>query len=70
MARRLSYVSLGFSVWMAASLLERDSGAEWSALLIEWAPALELKAIFFVLLYLAIRYVLSYYEKTDTPNAP
>ena len=69
MASRLSYVSLGFSVWMAASLLERDSSAEWSALLIGWAPALELKAVFFIMLYVMIRTVLRYHEKIDAENA-
>ena len=68
MASRLSYVLLGFSVWMAASLLERDSGAEWSSLLIGWAPALELKAIFFIMLYVTIRTALLYYEITDAEN--
>ena len=69
MASRLSYVSLGFAAWMAASILERDNGTEWSALLIGWAPALELKAIFFILLYVTIRTALRYYEITDAENA-
>ncbi len=63
-ASLVSYFALGCSVWVAASLLERDSGTELSALLIDWAPALELKVIFFVMLYLTIRYVLNYYRKT------
>ncbi|QGT78159.1 hypothetical protein GM160_04190 [Guyparkeria halophila] len=64
-ASHLSYFSLVCALWMAASILERDSGREWSPLLIDWAPALELKAIAFIMLFLAIRSVLNYYKKTS-----
>ena len=67
-ASHVSYFSLVCALWMAASLLERDSGTEWSSLLIGWAPALELKAIFYILLFVAIRTVLNYLEETDSPS--
>ncbi len=67
-ASHLSYFSLVCSLWMAASILERDSGSEWSTLLIDWAPALELKAIVYILLFVAIRSVLSYLEETGSPS--
>ncbi|RRQ20215.1 hypothetical protein D5687_10445 [Guyparkeria sp. SCN-R1] len=67
-ASHVSYFSLACALWMAASIIERDSGSEWSSLLIGWAPALELKAIFYILLFVAIRTVLNYLEETDSPS--
>ncbi|MDG4868532.1 hypothetical protein P8631_11020 [Guyparkeria sp. 1SP6A2] len=67
-ASHLSYFSLVCALWMAASMLERDSGTEWSSLLIGWAPGLELKAIVYILLFVAIRSVLDYLEETDSPS--